>query len=181
MEEEDIEEMALSLAVRAWMDSEGWSDNIQVNESRTASSVITTMTLDEQDYKLFIEVSEPNEQILVYFYSAYKVPRQRIDVVARILNRINCGLVLGRLACADETGARPIQFKCGFDVEGSTLSPIQVNTLVSAAGATFHTYGSLLAAAALTKRSVDELWLEFLADQEEEGCPAEFQGSRLLI
>lgn len=167
MTEENFEGMPLTLAVKAFMDGEEWGDEIKVNEDRTTSTVQTSMTVDDQPFQLWVEVFEPDERIFVFFYSPYRVPIGRRDVVARILNRVNCRLGLGRLACDDGSEARPIQFKCGFDVEGSTLSPVQVNTLIALGVGTFRSYGELLAGAALSKRGIEELWLEYLADQEE--------------
>lgn len=117
-------------------------------------------------HRLFIETEEPQERVFVYVYSPYNVPPRRMDVMSRILNRVNAQLILGRLACDDDEDASPVQFKCGFDVEGSTLSPIQVSTLIKMGTATFEGFGSVLVAAALTRRSADELWSEFLAAQE---------------
>ena len=176
MEEETFEGMPLTLAVKAFMDGEEWGDEIKVNEDRTTATVATSMTVDDQPYQLFIEVFEPDERIFVFFYSPYRVPIGRLDVMARILLRVNYRLALGRLACFDPSEeAKPLQWKCGFDVEGSTLSPIQVKNLISVGVGTWRTYGSLLAMAALSNRNLDDLWAEF--QQKEEACSAEWQSS----
>ena len=100
--------------------------------------------------------------------------------MARLLNRVNCRLALGRLACDDGSEARPVQFKISVDVEGTVLSPTMVNTLIGLGVATFKTYGSLLGACALTKRSLEELWLEFFEERGEEGCSSGCSVPRVL-
>lgn len=180
MTEENFEGMPLTAAVKTWMDCEDWTDEIEVRVGRTAATVATAMTIDDQSYRLFIEVSEPDQRLYVYFYTPYNVPRHRMDVMARILNRVNCRLALGRLACDDGPEARAIQFKVSVDVEGSALSLTQVSTMISSGVGTFSDFGGLLAGAALTKRPVEELWLEFLVDEDEEGCSSGCGVARVL-
>ena len=175
MAEDNFEGMPLTQAVRTWLDGEGWDDENEVHADRTVSSVATSITISDQSFRLYLEVFESDERLFVYFYSTYNVPRQRVEVALRIINRINLRLAFGRLAFQDDGEGRPIQFKVSVDVEGSALSPVQVNTLVGLGVVTFRNYGNVLAAACLTKRTVDDLWADFLVDEEDRdpssGCP----------
>ena len=161
-------EMPLTAAVRAFMASESWdNEELSVNESRTTSTLATSLMIESQPYKLYIECDELQQQIHVFFYTPFNVPRCRVDVVTRILNRLHSELIFGRLAVDDGPVPRPVQFKCGFDLKGSTLSPTQVDTLIGLGVSTFRMHGEVLAAAALSRRSLDQIWAERLAAEEE--------------
>src|SRR3954469_13978833 len=137
MEDRNFEGMPLTQAVQMWLDGEGWSDGLEVHADRTVSSLATCFTIEDQHYKLFVEVFESDQRLFVYLYTPYNIPRQRAELVGRILNRINLRLAFGRLAFQDDGEGRPIQFKVAIDIEGSTLSSIQVNTLIGLGVATF--------------------------------------------
>ncbi|MCA1807046.1 MAG: YbjN domain-containing protein [Actinobacteria bacterium] len=169
-EETNLEkEMPLTAAVRAFMESQGWDDDdLSINETRTASTLATSLIIEEQKYRLYIEVSEEDQRIFVFLYTPYNVPRSRLEIVSSLFNRLHYDeLLFGRLSCKDGPEPRPIQFKCGFDLKGSTLSPEQVDTLVGLGVSTFRMHGELLAAGCLSKKSLEDLWLEHIAAEEE--------------
>ncbi len=168
MEENNLKGMELTQVVKAWMDERGWKDPIEINEDLTASTVQTTMIIREQVYKIYIEVLETEQAVMIYLYSPYQVPRSRMDAMARLLNLVNFRLDLGRFATNDGPAARPVQMKVCVDVEGSALTTKQVDTLVSLGVTAFRTYGSVLAATALTLRPVVELWEAFLQEDDED-------------
>lgn len=161
------DDMPLTKAVKAWMDSEGWDDDIQVGEDRSTSRVATSFEINDQPYRMFLEANEKDERFSVYLYSPFHVPPARMPEMSRLLNRINTRLGLGRLACHDDDESNPVQFLAVCDVEGGSLSAGQVGTMIAAAVATFRPYGELLAAAVFTKQQVDALWEEYLEDREK--------------
>jgi hypothetical protein len=164
------------------MESQGWDDDkLTINETRTASTVRSCLTIDSQRYRLYIEACEEHQRIFVFLYTPYNVPRPRLNVLSRICNRLHYDeLLFGRLACKEGPDPQPIQFKCGFDVNGSSLSPEQVDTLVGLGVSTFRMHGELLAAAALSKRPLEDLWLEHLAADEEHDEWSSVKVPRLL-
>lgn len=182
MAETNLEqEMPLTAAVKVFMEKEGWDDDdLSINDTRTTSTVTTSVLIEDQKYRLFIEVSEDDQRIFVFLYTPYNVPKSRIDVVARILNRLNTELLFGRLTATERPEPRPIQFRCGFDVKGSSLSPTQVDTLVGLGVSSFRMHGEVLAAAALSRRCLDEIWVEHLAAEEEHSEWTSMKVPRLL-
>jgi len=157
--------MPLTAALKEWMDSEGWDDEIEVAEDRGFSRVATSFSINDQPHKTFLEVNEKIERFSVYIYSPVNVPPARMPEMVRILNRINMRIGLGRLGCHDDDDSNPVQFLARIDVEGGSLSPTQIETMVNAAVGTFNPYGQLLAAVALTKQSGDALWKSYLEDE----------------
>ena len=165
-EQKKYDQMPLTQVLKGWMTSEGWNDDIQAGGDQCSSRVVTRVAVNDQPHKMYLEVDEENSRFSVYLYSPVNVPPARMPEMVRILNRINMGLVLGRLGCSDDQDANPVQFMVAIDVEGGTLSLTQVTTLVSAAVGTYDIYGSLIAATALTKQSVDALWAGFIEEKK---------------
>jgi hypothetical protein len=162
----NYEDMQITKVVAQYMNDEEWTDEIEVSDDRSASTVATQLGIEDQGYRLFLEANEVGEVFTVYMYSPFKVPANRIDAAAKILNRINrTRLRLGRLAVLDNGEASPIQFACSIDVEGGALAPGQIGTIIGVCFSLgrFH---QLLSAVALTKMSEDKLWEEFVEEEE---------------
>ena len=162
----NYEDMQITKVVAQYMNDEEWTDEIEVSDDRSASTVATQLGIEDQGYRLFLEANEVGEVFTVYMYSPFKVPANRIDAAAKILNRINSTrLRLGRLAVLDNGEASPIQFACSIDVEGGALAPGQIGTIIGVCFSLgrFH---QLLSAVALTKMSEDKLWEEFVEEEE---------------
>ena len=177
MQEENFDGMPIAAAVRAFLDAKNWRDDtIEVNEDRNRSTVATSLLIDEQEHRLFIEGDETNQQLHVFFYTPYNCLRSRMDVMARILNRCNTALCFGRLAVDDGPTPRPIQFKVGITPQAGSISSDQIDHLVGLGVSTFRSYGELLICAAMTKRGLEDLWMEHLAAEEE---PSEWTGVKV--
>lgn len=162
----DYEDMQITKVVAQYMNNEEWTDEIEVSDDRSASTVATQLGIEDQGYRLFLEANEVGEVFTVYMYSPFRVPANRIDATVKILNRINrTRLRLGRLAVLDNGEASPIQFACSIDVEGGALAPGQIGTIIGVCFSLgrFH---QLLSAVALTKMSEDKLWEEFVEEEE---------------
>lgn len=159
------DDMPLTKVLKQWMDLEEWADEIEVNEFRNSSRVSTDFAINGQVYKAFIEVFELDERLSVYLYSPFLVPPPRAQEMARVVNRINMRLGLGRLGFDDDEDSNRIQFLATIDVEGGSLAVKQIGSMVGAAVGTFNPYGELLAAVALTKQSGDALWTSFLEEE----------------
>ena len=162
----DYEDMQITKVVAQYMNNEEWTDDIEVSDDRSASTVATQLGIEDQGYRLFLEANEVGEVFTVYMYSPFRVPANRIDATVKILNRINrTRLRLGRLAVLDNGEASPIQFACSIDVEGGALAPGQIGTIIGVCFSLgrFH---QLLSAVALTKMSEDKLWEEFVEEEE---------------
>jgi hypothetical protein len=98
--------------------------------------------------------------------------------MAVIVNRINDAVGLGRLSVADRGEAAEVRYIGKIDVEGGTLAPKQVGTLVNASVSVMGRYAELLASVALTKQPIDQLWAAFLEEAakkeaEDESGPTE--------
>lgn len=162
----NYEDMQITKVVAQYMNDEEWTDEIEVSDDRSASTVATQLGIEDQGYRLFLEANEVGEVFTVYMYSPFRVPANRIDAAAKILNRINrTRLRLGRLAVLDNGEASPIQFAHSIDVEGGVLAPGQIGTIIGVCFSLgrFH---QLLSAVALTKMSEDKLWEEFVEEEE---------------
>jgi hypothetical protein len=135
-----------------------------VSPDRLVGRVSTTINVNQQPHRLYLEAYESDQVFAVFMYGPVNTPPARMAEMARIINRINMRTRIGSLGCHDDEDANPVQFRASIDVEGSALTPRQIGNLVGAAMSMFKRYDRLLAATALTGRSVDSLWNEFLEE-----------------
>jgi len=166
MAKKDLEGMHLSAVVQAWMDEQGWQDEIEIGDNRSSSQVAVTVEIAGQPHRLFLGCNEKTERFSVFIYSTFNVPPGRRDGMARILNRVHRWSPFGRAAFDDDADASPVQFVCTIDVAGGSLTTKQVDTMYDWGTEFFEYWGSLLAAVAMTKRPEDELWNAFLVDKK---------------
>ena len=179
-EQESLIGMPLAQVVRAFMDAEGWHKKLEVTEDRTVSCVTGLISVGNHSYEMTIEAHEQKQKLYVTFWTFYDVPPERMGAMARMLNRVNCNIGLGQLTCLEDDEDSPLRLKFGLSVAGSTLTPSQIDTLIALGAGTFDTYGELLAATALTNLPVEELWMEFLFDQEDGSGFSLGKGPRVL-
>lgn len=175
---EQLRRHAADKDLREWCDAEESKIEIETKEDRTAARVSGPIDIDGQDHRLFIETDETNQLLSVFVYSPYKVKPARMGDMARILNRINIGLSLGRLACYDDDEDNPVQFLARIDIEGGQLGKTQIGTMISAAGGTFDDCGQLLAAVALTRQPVDLLWKQYLEERADKEAKRRSDGNK---
>ena len=156
----------LAAAVKSWMESEGWEDEVEVAEDGASSRVATSFKINDQSYKLYIQTDEQSSQIFVYMYSPYKVPPAKMPEMVRLLNNVNTSFSAGRLACFDDDDSNPVQFLWKIPVRDSDLTPEEVGEMVAAAVQVYDTYGNLLAQCIFSNKTAKQLWAEFQAERE---------------
>lgn len=156
----------LSSALRDFLIEQDWSDEIEFSEDRTTARVATSILIDGQPIRTFFEIDEEAETFGLYMYTPFSAPPSRMPDVARLLNRMNMRMRLGRLCCADDAESNPIQFKAAVDVEGSVLSARQIEIMLGAGTSTMERYLALLAKVSLTEEEVEAAWSAFLEREE---------------
>lgn len=82
--------------------------------------------------------------------------------MARLLNKINLRLTIGRLACIDDNEPNPVQYRARIDLKGGSLAENQIDTLAIAACRIFTLYDPIIKKIALTKKSASRCWAELL-------------------
>jgi len=158
-------DMPITAALSQWLKQEDWKDEISVREDRKFAEVATTVNINEQTHRMYLEADETAEWISVFVYSPIKVPTAKIGEMARLINRVNMRITLGRLACPDIDEACPVQFLVRIDVEGGVVTPNQIDTMVGVSWEVFRMYGPMITAVALTKQSEAACWAEFLEEE----------------
>ncbi|WP_288039235.1 YbjN domain-containing protein [Acidiphilium sp.] len=158
-------DMPITRVVAAWMVEEKWEDEINISDDRKAATISTRFKINDQPHNLYFEIDEESKYFSIFLYSPMSVPPARMTEMARILNRINMRLALGRLACHDDSDSNAVQFLARIDVEGTMLVTRQIHSMLGAALNTMRRYGELLAATALTKQSAETLWASLLEDE----------------
>jgi hypothetical protein len=164
----DVSGMALGSVLGKWMDEVGWKEEIEINDERSGARVSVTLDVNDQPHRLVLETDEQAQIFTLTLVSPFNVPPARMADMARILNRLNCGIRMGRLYCWDDDDANPVIFQQAIDMEGSKLVPKQIHNMMGAAINTFAQRGELLVAAALTKQPIDALWSEYVEQGEKQ-------------
>lgn len=166
MDRAELEDMRCTQAIQDFLDAQEWTDEIEVNEDRTSGRLATSMTLNDQSCRLYVEAEETEERVYVFLYFPIKTPPARLPEVARLLNRINAPMKLGRLALFDDEDANYIQYKAAIDVEDGTIVGTQIASMIIPGRHTFLRYWDLLMSACLTKQSEDALWEKFIEEEK---------------
>lgn len=113
----------------SWLEDNDWS--FSQYETEKSVYAVTNYQGDHSTYKLVLEAYEKIDFFFVYAYISAKVPEKKYTAVAELLTRINFGLTIGGFQFDMNDGT--IRYKCSVDVEGSSLSPEMVNSMVGAA------------------------------------------------
>lgn len=83
---------------------------------------------ENSSYDLTFLVDERRETLTLRISSSYRVNEQLHLVVSDFLNRVNCRLRIGSFQLDDGE----VIFRAGIDVEGGTLVPKMVDSLIDA-------------------------------------------------
>lgn len=113
----------------SWLEDNDWS--FSQYETEKSVYAVANYQADHSTYKLVLEAYEKIDFFFVYAYISAKVPEKKYTAVAELLTRINFGLTIGGFQFDMNDGT--IRYKCSVDVEGSSLSPEMVNSMVGAA------------------------------------------------
>jgi hypothetical protein len=170
--------MKLGSVLKTFVDEVGWKEQIEVGDDGNVARVMVKFGIENQPYPLFLETDERAEIFTITVVSPLNVPPARMADMARILNRLNCGIRTGRLWCYDDEDSNNVCYQQAIDMEGTKLVPMQIHNLISAAISTFKGRATLLAAVALTQQPIDALWAEYVeqdAGQQETSAAEEEQ------
>mgnify|MGYP006077385931 CR=1 FL=1 len=163
----DFSDMPLTQVVQKYTKLQEWGDEIEVNEERTNSELGSSIGINNQACRFYIQVDENSEQIKVFLYTPFSVPPSRMPEVARLLNIINSYSRLGCFACADDDESNPIRFLAIIDVEGGVVSVEQIATMMSAAVQRMEGYFELFSVLTFTKRKALAVWKEFIEAEQK--------------
>ena len=168
MSDETFDDMPLAKVLHDWLEDIGWDAEQEISKDRESSRVIARVNMSGQSYRVYIETEEPRHLAEVRVYGPINVPPERMDIAARVLNRVNTTMVVGRLAVDDDDEANPVQFRASIDVEGSILTIKQIYSMLSAGHASMAYVSAMIAVVALTERSLEECWAELQGHDDPE-------------
>lgn len=123
--------MNITQAVKDWLGSEGWDDEIKADAESGTSQVETSLSSGDNHYSVYIEADESREWLTVFFYLPVEAPTVRYADACVLANQINFQTGLGRFAVSQGNGV--IQYKITFDFEGIAPSPMSLGVMMAAA------------------------------------------------
>ena len=157
--------MSLTRCLQAWMDREGWEDEIAINEENLTSQLAVGYRVKEHPYQLYIDIDEKPAVFGVYLYSPVIVPESRFSEVSMLLNLINMRTTIGRFACV--SGGK-IQFCVAYDVKGSELEPQTIDNMLGRAGDSMDAWRSEIGLVVFSNMTASDA-LEIVDIQENSG------------
>jgi hypothetical protein len=156
--------MSLKQLIEATMKQWEWEDDIKTNEDGNLHSVSTNITLDENDYHLFLEMYDSSQLIKIWMYSPFKLPEKRFNDTCVVLNRLNKNIYAGYLNIIEDK----VRFYHCIDVEHCTPEVQLVTNMRKAAGNAFRpNIVQALGALAYTKMSAEDIIAQFEAPDED--------------
>ena len=161
---EEIHGMPLTQIIKSWMVKEGWNDELEIDIDTSTSRISTKMRIEDQSYRLYIDVNEQQKTIDLYLYTPFDVPPKRHDAMAIILNQVNYRNAAGRFGFNYDRTANPVQYLLRIDAEYSQPTLNQISYSLSQACTNAGRFHQLLAATAMTELDANELWGDFDTD-----------------
>lgn len=150
-----------------------WDDALTYDLEECRCVYDTGIMINDQKFELFCSIDDGVDLATVYLYAPLRVPAERLPDTLALVNHINTRLLLG-LVNVFEDGQ--LQFRCRIDVEGGTLGPTMVMTMIDAAIKTFRDWFERLALVALGGADVEEV---IAAAREEEQRTEDRRRARL--
>lgn len=115
----------LRTAVTEALRSHNWKSEI-LNEKWVRLNLVG----DNSVYQLTMLADEQLQTVTLRIGTYYRVPEQLRLVACEFLNRVNCELRIGSFQLDYDDGE--VIFRAGIDVEGGSLAPTMVNSLIDA-------------------------------------------------
>lgn len=154
--------MPLTAAVAEFLKIREWEDRIRILDGNEATELSFTTSGDGVSIFYSVESGEKTERLSVYGYSDFKVRPSRMAEMSRIINMINMNEPFGRFGCYDDEEANSVQFLLTYDLEGGSISGVQVNLMVQEAIRFFDVYHNTLSSVALTNTTAKKAWAVLL-------------------
>lgn len=158
---------ALINAVQQFLDSMDWKDEIQIDEEQGRSTMATSILVEQQPCRLFVETADRTDLISVFLYAPFHVRADKITQACVLANAINLRNRVGHIEIMADDGR--IRFVHTMDFEGCTPSGTAVHNMVDAGLALFSRRLGQLAEVAMTPRGAAEI---LAAEKTEQAAPA---------
>ncbi len=140
--------------LQQWLDTRGWSDEIEIDEPGQLLQVGAGIEVNEQGYRLYVETDGHSDFFDVYVYPPYGVKEANLAEAWRLVNHINGDIGQGRFVV---TPSRRFQYNHRVDMEDAAPSVTTIENMVRAAWDFCETWDAALAAVSLTATTAQEI------------------------
>ncbi len=158
--------MRLADKVQEWLDTNGWEDQIDYNEAEQLSQLNIRYGINDQLFDLWIETDEKKDWLNLFLSFPFKVNPSKLKDCIELLNLINRQSFIGGLIVLPD---RNIQFHHAIDVENTEPSIEMIQNMLNSGADIINVWFEEIAAVALTRKTVQEVFdeLEALSVEEE--------------
>ncbi|MCF8208870.1 MAG: YbjN domain-containing protein [Rhodoferax sp.] len=129
----------LSDTIKEWAEQQWDTPEFKVFNSGDRSTLKLNLSNDKGfSYRVFFEVHESLDTVVLYFYAPFKVPADKRAVVTDALGRANFAVVYGHIDLNMADGE--LRFCAGYDLEDGQLSGKMLDNLLQSARKTMDKY-----------------------------------------
>lgn len=155
------------LEFREWKD-----DNVEFDAEKEKYSIATTVGVNGQPFKLFMDGHQDTSTLGIFFYFNFNVSDSQHGEMALLLNWINQIMLVGHFECAGEH----VRWVQKFDCEGTALSAITVSINVQHGWNYVERFMEPIASVALTRTAAEAAIEKYQVDlhsTEDDNVPDE--------
>lgn len=152
--------MRLAKLIEEYIADQGWdNDNVVRDEEEGYSQLETIITINNQNFKLYIEGNEQHELLFLYLYAPFSVIEGKSVDASLLFNYINDQFVYrGRLTVQDDGGIRYVEI---IDVENIEPPIAMIDNMLKSGIGMFKNNIESIAAVALTKKTYEAIRAEY--------------------
>jgi hypothetical protein len=143
---------------RDFLDFREWDDEIESIESTEKWMISTTIRINEQSAKLFIEGNDESGVLGIFIYYDIKCKENKQPEMVKLFNWTNQYCFTGHLQCLSDGTLR---WKNQIDCEGATMTGFNLSVNFQHGWNIVERYADAINSVALTKISAEEAIEEF--------------------
>ncbi len=151
--------MRIAKLIEEFIADQGWEETVLRDEETGTSQLETTMSINNQNFLLYIEGNEQNELLFLYLYAPFSViDGKSVDAIL-LFNFINDYFTnRGRITVQDDGGIRYVEI---IDLENIEPPTAIIDNMLSSGISMFRNNIEGIAAVALTQKTYEAIRAEY--------------------
>ena len=152
--------MRLAKLIEEYIADQGWNnDTVHRDEEEGTSQLKTTMSINNQDFRLYIEGDEKRELLSLYLYAPFSVIEGKSVDACLLFNYLNDRFTYrGRITVQDDGDIRYVEI---IDVENIEPPIAMIDNMLNSGIGMFRSNIESIAAVALTQKTYEAIRADY--------------------
>ena len=152
--------MRLAKLIEEYIADQGWdNDTVSRDEEKGSSQLKTIMTVNNQDFRLYIEGDEKRELLYLYLYAPFSVIEGKSVDACLLFNYLNDRFTYrGRITVQDDGDIRYVEI---IDVENIEPPIAMIDNMLNSGIGMFRSNIESIAAVALTQKTYEAIRADY--------------------